>query len=710
MANYNFYTGVVGNGRVSYIRNGNTITVSAIPDDRNHFFKMVLLDYPLTGYGPLVTQDGDEIIAENGNTLIVTDFTQSGRSPIETPEATFTLTHDSYLIVYFRRYFIVSAHAEPDITMVHVSKTLVYEGDYVDFITRPVTSYHFNGWSDGSLDFNHRVYPKTDLILVARYSRDVKETYNYPWYCYIKDKENLNTPPKAYLRVKSFRVAEDLLTTSNSSVEVQDITDDVNTGDILCLINPYGLVKYSGVIKSTSLKEIQLNQMQSFYKGEYLIDMDRNYTAQIPSGQSQGDVSWKSEIYYTGEKLSKILTFTQPTPSSFEDIEPDWVGTVEDQNMAIGDSSQGEFCCKMTTYVYSSIYYPDAVLTVEVKGAGSFTWNDRTTLLSEESPTSISSNIKQGWNECIICIYVPTSGITYGANLSVRFSTVFQYQQSQGSFAPISIETQFSRMLKKYADGYSKGSFSFDRATGQEKDIYDHLMRQEKAPIKIKTGSSTEGKLVFPGDNETTDMETYIYSLYEKYQILLNFNVPFGSWNIGDDNGGSVTLLKPDYPVIKVSDNANCIIDVEPTNELKETNKLIVYTSDGKYRKTFYSTVDGIKDETYVSTIGRVGDIQTKIVFSDDAFIDIIKANLNEEMYNHKITFTLMLDNNLYSMDDFKLGTPVEIYKDGNFYKSIITGYEMQKNEDQDVISAKYTCGLVRTNLTKKLSRKLGVI
>lgn len=359
------------------------------------------------------------------------------------------------------------------------------------------------------------------------------------WYAYVKDKTSLNGKPKALMNVTSFKVGEYLLTTHNSSINVILVPTDVNIGDIVCLYNPYGIVRYMGVIKAIKENEIQLSQMQSFYKGTWVKD-------------------------------------TYPTKTT--------------------------------------------------------------------------------------------------------------------------IEEEFAYLLNQYAQGYSKGS-----------NYYDHLQRLEKEPLKIKTGSLTEGNLLTPKDNETIDMEKFIYSLYENYQILLDFNIPYDEWNIGDDDGGSVTIKKPNYTSMKISDNANCIVEISPTTEIAKTNKLIVYSKDGVYRTTFYATVNGIVEEG-TSIIGRVGEIDTKVVFSDDELTDIVQANLSEEMFNHKITFTILLDNKLYKYDDFKLGMPVEIVKGADTYNSMITGYEISKNERENVISATFTCGFASTSLTQNLARKLGLV
>lgn len=510
----------------------------------------------------------------------------------------------------------------------------------------------------------------------------------YNWYAYVKDKTALNTLPKALLRVTSFKVGEDLLTTHNSTINVLNVPSDVNLGDIVCLYNPQGIVRYMGLIKAIKENEIQLSQMQSFYKGQYLIDIQ---SSSIGVGDNKAWI-WQ---------VTTNLGIQYPKPSDFQGISLYDVEILDEWlDVRVIDDSVSNYSAMCTTYFYSNTEQ-DVELNIETKDTGTVTLNGQ--YLGECPDTEwVSSDvhINQGWNELIVCYTRASNNGGWIANITQGSSYVpiHQYFAKQTSNGTAIIEEGFARMLEKYAYGYSKNS-----------SYQDVLMYQEKAPLKIFADSQTEGRLLTSKDNETIDMEKYIYNLYESYGVLLEFNIPYESWNIGDNQGGSVTVKKPNYTPLKISDNASCVVNIEPTSEIEKTNKLIVYSKEGVYRSTFYATINGIVEEG-TSIIGRVGEIETKIVFSDDELTDIVKANLSEEMFNHKITFTILLDNKLYKFDDFKLGTPLEIYKGTQMYQSIITGYEISKNENENVISATITCGNARTSLTKILTRKLGIV
>lgn len=413
-------------------------------------------------------------------------------------------------------------------------------GESVTIKARELSGYIFVKWSNGDTSNPLTLTPTEDVVIQAIYRKKLEMNGTYEWRCYIKEQTAMNTLPKALLRVLFFDIAEDLLATAKSSIDVLEVPEDVNIGDIVALYNPQGIVKYMGIIESIDDTTIKCSQMQSIYKGIWLKDNNSTKTT---------------------------------------------------------------------------------------------------------------------------------------------------------------IETEFAYLLEQYAHGYMKGS-----------TYQDTLQYQEKAPLKIGVGSSTSGNLTTPTkDHETVDMEKYIYQLYRDYQILLEFDIPYGAWAIGDANGGKTTIKKPNYTKMKIGDNCNAILEVKPTHETEQTNKLIVYGKDGSYRTTCFATTNGIVEEP-ATNVGRLEDINTKIVFSDDPLEDLISANLPLDLFNHKITFTLILNNNVYDYKDIKLGMPVDIYAEGKYYDSVITAYKMTLSQDENVTSIQYTCGFVRTELTKKLSMKLGVL
>lgn len=211
--------------------------------------------------------------------------------------------------------------------------------------------------------------------------------------------------------------------------------------------------------------------------------------------------------------------------------------------------------------------------------------------------------------------------------------------------------------------------------------------------------SSTGTPLLLPtqDENYVVNFMDFIFQLYQNYQILLDINIPYGA------SRPSITILKPNYPTIKLSNNTNTLQDFNIMQETYETNKLILYAKDGTYRGTWYGTTQGIS--TSDDYTNRLPKIRTNIVFSDDPADDIVADNLSNQMYNHKIEVNLILNNKLYNFDEFHLGQTFEIYYKGKVYNSILTGYAIEINESGASDKVTLTFGIVRVSLIDKLNK-----
>ena len=229
----------------------------------------------------------------------------------------------------------------------------------------------------------------------------------------------------------------------------------------------------------------------------------------------------------------------------------------------------------------------------------------------------------------------------------------------------------------------------------------DSLMRTVFSQFDLYI-DSTGTSLVLPTqkDNYVVNFMEFIFQLYENYQILLDINIPYGA------ERPSITILKPAYPTIKLSNNTQSLQNFNIMKETYETNKLLLYDKDGTtLRGAWYGTTQGItQDDTDVY---RLPKIRTNIVFSDDDPADIVADNLSSQMYNHKIEVELVLNNKLYNFDDFHLGQSFEIYYKGKVYNSILTGYEIEIDENGTSDMVKLVFGIVRVSLVDKLNKLL---
>ena len=222
-------------------------------------------------------------------------------------------------------------------------------------------------------------------------------------------------------------------------------------------------------------------------------------------------------------------------------------------------------------------------------------------------------------------------------------------------------------------------------------------MVSDRFPFTVSVSSSTSGTIEAKDDTAVMDFQTFLMNMYNVYGVITDIKVPF--------NGTpTIELKQATHSSIKVGNNALPIQNMTPLTEVFETNKLVIYDKEGTtLRGTYYTTSQGIT--TNANDPLRLPVTKTKFIFNtDDALNDIKQENLQEEIYNHKITFDLLLNNGLYDFYDWELGMPIEIWYNGEYYNTIFTKYSMTKEMNIDVTSVSITCGKVRNTLTEKLN------
>lgn len=555
-----------------------------------------------------------------------------------------------------------------DIT-VHVNEHYGYQfvGATVNgTLVSTVADFTFTANQDAVVVFNFiRINTRTALKA---------DSYNV-WRGFVKDALNLEDPPKAFLTILSHNIRQDLLTTANSEFNCLEVPDNVSNGDILLVTNPYGVTRYIGIIKAIEGTEIQTYQMQHFYSGKWVYD---NSGDVIGIGD---DKSWFLE------KFSK--KGANPVPSDFSGETPTDTTTVLDSAMSVSFNWGDNYSAKATAYLYCSNAFSQS-LTIRTDDGGSVTLNG--TLLGKPATvtdTSYTYNFQKGWNILEVC-WTENSG-NDGFNYTPKIYNLSGIDKMTSVGSQI-IEDSVVEILTKYSNGYMLNS-----------TYQDTLIAQEKSSVAITANSATMGRLETKDANTVEELETFIYGLYQNYNILLDFNIAYSGAN-------SVTVWKPNYSTIKIGNNTNAIVNISPITKVEETNRLIIYAKDGTYRNTYVAKSDGTIVSEPSATTNRFNVVNTKIVFSDDEETDLIAANLPSDMYNHKLTFTLRLNNKLYQFDDLKLGRPLNIWIDGEYYSTIITGMSYKKDNNQPVMEVEYVCGMVRTSLSDKLSLRLGVI
>lgn len=164
------------------------------------------------------------------------------------------------------------------------------------------------------------------------------------------------------------------------------------------------------------------------------------------------------------------------------------------------------------------------------------------------------------------------------------------------------------------------------------------------------------------------------------------------------------------YNSIKLFNTDEDISNLSITKEIEDTNTCYIYNSDGTTLRGAYCVLnDGTLEQITGSPIAnRVGANKTKYIFDDDNDVETLaRANLPTLQYNHKITFDLNFDE--YKISDFNLGMPIEFYnnEDKVTYSSILSAWKYSYSIGQNgILSANFTLGKVRNDLTSKLNLK----
>ena len=332
------------------------------------------------------------------------------------------------------------------------------------------------------------------------------------------------------------------------------------------------------------------------------------------------------------------------------------------------------------------------------------TFTVRTDLMTNATSSitvlEMPSNINEG---DVLVLYDPKGQFLYNGvinsieDLTIGCSQMQSFYKGNWIYSTSSqdfLEHEIAVVLKDYADGKLKGSSYVDSLVAQRLGgltiDYDGATSVHLPSTYSEDGDSSQDQY------EVVDMEEFIYSLYEKYGIVFDFEINFTGTNY-------VHIKVPTFERIKVGNNMFAIQNMLPITEIEETNKLVIYNSNNVYRTTYIATKNGIV-ENPATTANRFNITNTEIVFSDDPVEDLVANNLPNQMFNHKLEYDLIIKNFIYEFGDFNLGGELDIYYGDEYYDSVLTGYEISKQSNQNITQAHFICGKVRTALTKLLT------
>ena len=232
---------------------------------------------------------------------------------------------------------------------------------------------------------------------------------------------------------------------------------------------------------------------------------------------------------------------------------------------------------------------------------------------------------------------------------------------------------------------------------GDEKNIEDDLSLYEEENSVVTTPTIT--------DTGVQNLEDYILS-FSNFGIYVSFEKVLD---------GIADYLVPRYfknnDTLTISDNVESISNVSVTIESQENTIVNIFNSTGTLRGMYGVRLDGsigrydVLGEDLTQYLGYTNYFGS-VAMSDDPLNTILAENLSLSGLNHKITFDIDF-RGMLSLEQLKIGTPVDFYYGGDLYKSVITGVSFEITQNiENITNAKITMGNVRTSLTSKLKKK----
>lgn len=250
-----------------------------------------------------------------------------------------------------------------------------------------------------------------------------------------------------------------------------------------------------------------------------------------------------------------------------------------------------------------------------------------------------------------------------------------------------------TKMLESFSLYVENSRFYIDKGNG------DNLSASFWGQFTILTQWAKEPMLKFEEPNKEQQMDDFLRDVFVRYNGTFDVDIP-----IGKSNSVYIYVKAPNYnDVVKMANNSVYTPTLIYTTEVAENNKLVITKENpskgfSEFYKAYYLTPNGIstdpmdpRDNEIKTTFVEMGD--------DDVEEEIVQANLNDAMFNHKINIDLILYNNVYDFFNYRIGQSFEIYINNKFFNSILTAYNLN-SEKGGIVSL--TFGKVRTKFSQK--------
>lgn len=228
----------------------------------------------------------------------------------------------------------------------------------------------------------------------------------------------------------------------------------------------------------------------------------------------------------------------------------------------------------------------------------------------------------------------------------------------------------------------------------------------------ITTASTTSGGDIYTMpvnimqiNRPTGNLLKILQGMHDAFGIYTYFTLPFGTGNL------QLKLSTPSHSKVVVGDNAVVTYNINVGEDEIPDNVLhfsLYNSGDGSSNEGYISLLkDGTYEQNPQDTSLLFHNPKQKLLTMDDNDWEIpphFEKWLPPMIYNHNIDFDMLLENNLYDFFDWELGMPMDIWKDGKYYSTKFTAWEMSFTDGQPASTVHITCGTARTKLTEVLN------
>lgn len=226
--------------------------------------------------------------------------------------------------------------------------------------------------------------------------------------------------------------------------------------------------------------------------------------------------------------------------------------------------------------------------------------------------------------------------------------------------------------------------------------------------MTVTADSSTQTADLRPASDLYTIQNAYniVKEQIDAFGIYPYMTLPYAASNV------LVSFRTTNKSKVTIANNASCILnptiqegDIPINTLLTKTNyndgtyslKCTILNTDGTYQDGFTPPINLAL--CFHKVIIKYADIK-----NGEEYTGFAQQQMPPLIYNHEITFDLLLDNNLYDFYSWELGMPMDIWIDGKYYDTILTGWETSFENDQAPSIVRITCGTSRTKLTEVLN------